>query len=88
MKNTRCNRFWFSALFMSLILSSCEKKFDEYYKVPDNLIGTILEVLEEDGNYTQFIKAVELADYDDVLGKTGNFTVFAPDDAGIYRIPE
>jgi len=62
------------------LLSGCEKKFDEYYKVPENLIGTILEVLDEDGHYTQFIKAVELADYDDVLGKTGNFTVFAPDD--------
>lgn len=63
------------------IFSSCEKKFDEYYKVPGDLIGTILEVLEEDGNYTQFIKAVELVDYADVLGATGNFTVFAPDDA-------
>lgn len=63
-----------------ILLSGCEKKFDEYYKVPDNLIGTILDVLKEDGKYTQFIKAVELADFDDVLGKTGNFTVFAPDD--------
>jgi uncharacterized surface protein with fasciclin (FAS1) repeats len=60
--------------------TACEKKFDEYYKVPDDLIGTILDVLEEDGNYSQFIKAVELVEFDDVLGKTGNFTVFAPDD--------
>lgn len=65
---------------LSLLLSGCEKKFDEYYKVPDDLIGTILTVLEEDGNYTQFIKAVEMVEYDDVLGATGNFTVFAPDD--------
>lgn len=63
-----------------LIFNGCEKKFDEYYKVPEDLIGTILDVLEEDGNYTRFIKAVELVDFDDVLGKTGNFTVFAPDD--------
>lgn len=64
-----------------LLHTGCEKKFDEYYKVPDDLIGTILEVLDEDGNYTQFCKAVELVEFDDVLGKTGNFTVFAPDDA-------
>jgi hypothetical protein len=57
-----------------------QKKFDEYYKVPSDLIGTILEVLEEDGNYTQFTKAVEMVGYDDVLGVTGNFTVFVPDD--------
>lgn len=63
------------------VFESCEKKFDEYYQVPDDLIGTVLDVLEEDGNYTQFIKAVELVEYDDVLGKTGNFTVFVPDDA-------
>lgn len=62
------------------LLTGCEKKFDEYYQVPEDLIGTILEVLEEDGGYAQFIKAVELADFDDVLGKTGNFTVFAPND--------
>lgn len=63
-----------------LMCTACEKKFDEYYKVPDDLIGTILDVLEEDGNYSQFIRAVELVEFDDVLGKTGNFTVFAPDD--------
>lgn len=62
------------------LVQDCEKEFDKYYKVPDDLIGTILEVLEEEGNYTQFIKAVELVGFDDVLGKTGNFTVFAPDD--------
>ena len=83
-----------------ITISSCEKKFDEYYQIPDDLIGTILDVLEEEGNYTQFIKAVELVDFDDVLGKTGNFTVFAPDDAafsaffsetgysGLEEIPE
>jgi uncharacterized surface protein with fasciclin (FAS1) repeats len=67
-------------LTILIILSGCTKEFEEYYKVPEGLIGTILDVLAEDGNYTQFIKAVELVEYDDVLGKTGNFTVFAPDD--------
>jgi uncharacterized surface protein with fasciclin (FAS1) repeats len=80
MKGIAIHILWFSLLISTFIYTSCEKKFDEYYKVPENLIGTILEVLEEDGNYTQFIKAVKLVEYDDVLGATGNFTVFAPDD--------
>jgi hypothetical protein len=69
--------FW---IVLLVLLGACEKQFDEYYKVPDDLIGTILDVLKEDGRYSLFIKAVELAEFDDVLGKTGNFTVFAPDD--------
>ena len=73
-------------LLLLIILSGCTKEFEEYYQIPEGLIGTILDVLEEDGNYTQFIKAVELVEYDDVLGKTGNFTVFAPDDACLLRI--
>ena len=68
-------------LGLLFLFPGCEKKFDEYYSIPDDLIGTILDVLEEDGNYTQFSKAVEMVDFADVLGKTGNFTVFAPDDA-------
>ena len=80
MKILAARLLWFYLLISILLLSSCEKEFDKYYKVPDDLIGTILEVLEEDGNYSQFIQAVRLVEYDDVLGVTGNFTVFAPDD--------
>jgi uncharacterized surface protein with fasciclin (FAS1) repeats len=67
-------------IVLLVLLGACEKQFDEYYKVPEDLIGTILDVLKEDGRYSLFIKAVELVEFDDVLGKTGNFTVFAPDD--------
>ncbi|MCK5347670.1 MAG: fasciclin domain-containing protein, partial [Candidatus Heimdallarchaeota archaeon] len=81
MKFQRPVTIWLSGVFLALfILSACTKEFEEYYKVPEGLIGTILDVLEEDGNYTQFIRAVELVEYDDVLGATGNFTVFVPDD--------
>jgi uncharacterized surface protein with fasciclin (FAS1) repeats len=67
--------------FPILILSGCEQQFDKYYRVPDNLIGTVLDVLKEDGNYTLFCRALELADYADIIGRTGNFTVFAPNDS-------
>ena len=81
MKNFHAAIIGFSILISgTAVFTSCEKKFDEYYKVPEDLIGTILAVLEADSNYTQFIKAVEMVGYDDVLGATGNFTVFAPDD--------
>lgn len=78
---TRFLRVLLLAAVALLFNRGCEKRFDEYYRLPDDLIGTILDVLEEEGNYTQFIRAVELVDFADVLGKTGNFTVFAPDDA-------
>jgi uncharacterized surface protein with fasciclin (FAS1) repeats len=73
------------SFFLLLIFAGCEQEFDKYYKVPDNLIGTVLDVLKEDGNYRQFCKALELADYDDIIGKTGNFTVFAPNDSAFQE---
>jgi uncharacterized surface protein with fasciclin (FAS1) repeats len=82
MNSLRPLNHWISGiLILLIILSGCTKEFEEYYQVPEGLIGTILDVLEEDGNYTQFFRAVELVEFDDVLGETGNFTVFAPDDA-------
>ncbi|HEX2395142.1 MAG TPA: fasciclin domain-containing protein [Bacteroidales bacterium] len=80
MKKYTAGLFWLTLLISAPLQFSCEKEFDKYYQVPDDLIGTILEVLEEDGNYTQFIEAIRLVHYDDVIGVTGNFTVFAPDD--------
>ena len=41
---------------------------------------TILQILEERGNYSQFIKALELSGYDKLVGGGGLVTVFAPDD--------
>jgi uncharacterized surface protein with fasciclin (FAS1) repeats len=76
-------RFSVYTLFFIMVLTllGCEQEFDKYYKVPDNLIGTVLDVLKADGNHTQFCRALELANYDDIIGKTGNFTVFAPNDS-------
>jgi uncharacterized surface protein with fasciclin (FAS1) repeats len=69
------------SFLMIVIFPGCEQQFDNYYKVPDNLIGTIVDVLKEDGNYTQFCQALEMVDYADIIGKTGSFTVFAPNDS-------
>jgi uncharacterized surface protein with fasciclin (FAS1) repeats len=85
MNKTCKSGFLYLLISYLILLTSCEKKFDEYYSVPDNLVGSVLDVLRKDGNYTQFIKAVEMVDYDDILGKTGNFTVFAPDDAAFKQ---
>ena len=68
-------------IFLILFCTGCEQQFDKYYKVPDNLIGTVLDVLQEDGNYTLFCDALVRVNYDDIIGKTGNFTVFAPNDS-------
>ncbi len=68
-------------ILVILIFLRCEQEFDKYYKVPDDLIGTVLDVLQENGDYTLFCQALEMVDYADIIGKTGNFTVFAPDDS-------
>jgi uncharacterized surface protein with fasciclin (FAS1) repeats len=68
-------------VIFSFLFTECEQQFDNYYKVPGNLIGTIVDVLKEDGNYTLFCQALEMVDYADIIGKTGNFTVFAPNDS-------
>ena len=72
-------------IFLILIFAGCEQQFDKYYKVPDNLIGTVLDVLQEDGNYTLFCDALVRVHYDDIIGKTGNFTVFAPNDSAFHE---
>jgi uncharacterized surface protein with fasciclin (FAS1) repeats len=72
-------------IIMIILFPNCEQQFDKYYKVPDNLIGTIVDVLEEDGNYALFCQALKLVDYADIIGKTGSFTVFAPNDSAFHE---
>ena len=68
-------------LFCStIIFSSCEKEFDQYYKVPDWLKGNAYELLESRGNYSLFLEAVERAGFTDIISGKGIITVVAPSD--------
>lgn len=61
-------------------LTSCQNELDKYYELPDWLKGSAWEVLEKDGNYTIFLKGIELSGYQDMVSGKGIITVMAPDD--------
>lgn len=66
-------------LFLSFILTSCNK--DDYYDTPDWLKGSIYEVLEKKGNYTIFLKGVDIANMKPMLNGKSILTVMAPNDS-------
>lgn len=70
-------------LFMALW--GCRDEMDDYYDRPSYLRGNAYEYLAERGNYTQFLKALEMTGYRDALDGRGLYTVFAPDDEAFGR---
>ncbi len=64
-----------------LVLPSCQDDLasDSHYKAPDFLVGNAIEVLQNDGNYTTFLRGIELIGYNDVVN-TQLLTVLAPTD--------
>ena len=76
-----------------LIISGCENKKDDYYARPDWLQGPIYQQLQDEGRFKIFISLLDRMGYDKILGTTGYFTVFAPNDsafqaAGINSIAQ
>lgn len=80
MRNTTFALKTFGLLLMTLLLFSCEDKMDEHYKVPSWLKGSAWEVLRSDGNYSIFLKGIELAGYKSMMEGKSILTVMAPDD--------
>lgn len=67
-------------LFMPFFISSCTDKIDEHYEEPEWLKGSAWEVLEDRGNYSLFLQAVELAGFKPIMEGKSILTVMAPDD--------
>ncbi len=59
-------------------MTGCEDHQDRY-KIPPWLGGSSIETLEENGNYTIFLKLMEKANYKEPVTKQ-LFTLFVPDD--------
>ena len=68
-----------SVLCSAVFWSSCQDNL-EYYDTPDNLKGSIYETLEDRGNYSIFLKGVDLGGYPPILKGKGVWTVMAPND--------
>lgn len=67
-------------LVLPVIFIACEDKMDEHYKVPDWLKGNAWEVLESRGNYTTFLKGVDIAGFRPMMEGKNILTVMAPND--------
>lgn len=68
-------------LFLFLtFLWGCKDEMDKHYERPDWLKGSVYTVLQERGNYTEFLRAAEKAGYMDMLTGKVLCTVFAPSD--------
>lgn len=72
-------------LMVSLLFPACENKMDEHYEIPDWLKGNAWEVLEARGNYTIFLKGVELAGYRPMIEGKNILTVMAPNDEAFSK---
>jgi uncharacterized surface protein with fasciclin (FAS1) repeats len=61
---------------------------DEYFfenNTPENLGKSIYDYLQNDGNFTTYIRLIDDLDYAEVLAKTGSKTLFVADDAAFQR---
>lgn len=51
-------------------------------------MGSILEILVDDGRFNTFVSAVQASNLSDTLNSPGPFTVFAPTDDAFVGLPE
>jgi uncharacterized surface protein with fasciclin (FAS1) repeats len=69
------------SLTFIFLLTGCRKKeFDEFYGRPENLGDPIYQQLQQKGNFTKFLDAIDKAGYKETLSTAGSWTVFAPTD--------
>jgi len=82
MKNTSIfGKFLWLLITLPVLAISCDDKLAEYYKEPGWLKGSIYEVLEDRGDYTIFLKGVDLAGFKPMVDGKSILTVMAPNDS-------
>ncbi len=82
MKNATFLQKMLWLLGLPLLLLSCEDKMDEHYEVPGWVADNAWEVLSsgEHGNYSIFLRGLEISGYKQMLEGKSILTVMAPDD--------
>lgn len=68
------------ALLLPSLLASCSDKMEEYFEVPDGMGGSIYQELSNEGNYSLFLKGIDIAGYNSIMNGKAILTVMAPDD--------
>ncbi|MBD5321225.1 MAG: hypothetical protein HDS01_00445 [Bacteroides sp.] len=83
-----------SSLLMAVLLALCagmtsckddDLASDDHYKIPDWLKGNAYEVMQNDGNHTIFLRAIDLSDYREIVAGKSILTVVAPSDAAFRQ---
>jgi uncharacterized surface protein with fasciclin (FAS1) repeats len=83
MKHT-CTLYRALWMFFSIsMLVSCNDNLKDYYKEPEWLKGSIYQVLQDRGDYTQFLKGIDLAGFKPMVNGKSILTVMAPTDASM-----
>lgn len=75
---------WFF-IAVPFLFFSCENNMKEYFKEPEWLKGSIYEVLQEKGDYTIFLKGIDLAGFKPVVNGKTILTVMAPNDEAFKK---
>lgn len=67
-------------LLVLLTFFGCTNEKADYDKAPDWLRGNAYKFMQDRGNFTYFLQAIDLSGYKDLVNGKGLCTVFAPDD--------
>lgn len=67
-------------ILVIIILYSCNKNFHSYYQPESTLSKSILEVLEENGEFNLFLSLIDRAELKKSLGESAIYTCLAPKD--------
>ena len=72
-----------STLIGGAVLWGCSEHITDYYNPKSTLDKNIIEVLEEDGRFTDFVGIIDQLDLRGTLGKAAIYTCLAPLDAHV-----
>jgi uncharacterized surface protein with fasciclin (FAS1) repeats len=75
-------------IFLATLISSCQKKFGDFYDRPEGLGAPIFQQLEERGDFKELTAVIEKAGYKQILSETGWWTFFAPTDEAFKKFYE
>jgi len=67
------------------LMTSCKEEYFYENNTPPGLGKSIYDYLQNDGNFTNYIRLIDDLDYTEVLSKTGSKTLFVADDESFNR---